>query len=86
MQDYLNTPKDFLSYVEEILELTAGILTNNNNTKLDDIEEWDSLSIMSFISFLDAELNIEIDADILLECQNPEDLFKLTIKYLELKK
>ena len=39
MQDYLNTSKDFLSYVEEILELTAGILTNNNNTKLDEYLE-----------------------------------------------
>lgn len=86
MSDYLSNTNDFLSHIEEILELTKGILTNNINTKLDEIEEWDSLAIMSFISFLDAELNIEIEADTLLECQSPQELFELTKKYLELKK
>ena len=86
MADYLNNTNDFLSHIEEILELTVGILTNNINSKLDEIEEWDSLAIMSFVSFLDAELNIEIEADTLLECQSPQELFELTKKYLELKK
>ena len=82
MSNHLETEEIFLSFVEESLELTPGILSNNLNTNLEEIEEWDSLSIMSFVSLIDVEFNIEVDANILLNCKTPSELFKLTKKLL----
>ena len=82
MSNQLETEEIFLSFVEEALELTPGILSNNLNTNLEEIEEWDSLSIMSFVSLIDVEFNIEVDANVLLNCKTPSELFKLTNKLL----
>ena len=78
MSKYLENEVEFLSYVEEVLELTKGTLTQNINNHLEEIEEWDSLAIMSFVSLLDETYQIEIGADELEKCSSPLDLFKLT--------
>lgn len=78
MSKYLENEVEFLSYVEEVLELTKGTLTQNINNQLEEIEEWDSLAIMSFVSLLDETYQIEIEADELEKCSSPLDLFKLT--------
>jgi len=83
MSNYLETEETFLSFVEDALELTTGILSKNIDMNLDGIEEWDSLSIMSFVSLIDVEFNIEVDADVLISCKTPSELFKLTNKLLK---
>lgn len=80
MKKNLDNEKSFLTYVEKTLELTPGILSNNLDEHLEDIEEWDSLAIMSFITLLDSDYQIEIEIDALEDCKNPKDLFKLTNK------
>ena len=82
MSNQLETEEIFLSFVEEALELTSGILSKNIDTNLEEIEEWDSLSIMGFVSLIDVEFNIEVDANVLLNCKTPSELFKLTKKLL----
>ena len=42
MKKNLDNEKSFLTYVEKTLELTPGILSNNLEEHLEDIEEWDS--------------------------------------------
>jgi acyl carrier protein len=83
MSNHLETEEIFLSFVEDTLELTTGILSKNIDMNLDGIEEWDSLSIMSFVSLIDVEFNIEVDADVLISCKTPSELFKLTNKLLK---
>jgi len=83
MSNHIETEEIFLSFVEEALELTEGILSKNISMSLGEIEEWDSLSIMSFVSLIDVEFNIEVDADILINCKTPSELFKLTSKLLK---
>ena len=83
MSNKLETEEIFLSFVEEALELTSGALAENINIDLEEIEEWDSLSIMSFVSLLDVEFNFEVDADVLLNCKTPSELFNFTNKLLK---
>ena len=83
MSNHLETEEIFLSFVEDTLELTTGILSKNIDMNLDGIEEWDSLSIMSFVSLIDVEFKIEVDADVLISCKTPSELFKLTNKLLK---
>ncbi len=78
MSKYLENEVEFLNHIEDSLELTSGTLTKNINSELEEIEEWDSLAIMSFVSLLDETYQIEIDADILEKCKSPLDLYKLT--------
>ena len=80
MENYLKNEETFFKLVEETLELTDDILLKNINTPLDDIEEWDSLAIMSFVSLLDIEFNIEIEAEKLEDCNCPKDLYNLVLK------
>lgn len=83
MSPKLETQEIFLSFVEDSLELSTGILKNNPDADLDDIDEWDSLSIMSFVSLLDVEFKIEVDADILMNCKSPSELFNLTSELIK---
>ena len=83
MYPKLETQEIFLSFVEDSLELSSGTLINNPDAELGDIEEWDSLSIMSFVSLLDIEFEIEVDADILMNCKSPGELFTLTSKLIK---
>ena len=81
--NYLETEEIFLSFVEDTLELTSGVLSKNSDKDLIEIEEWDSLSIMSFVALIDVEFKIEVDADILVNCKTPNELFKLMNKLLK---
>ena len=83
MSPKLETQEIFLSFVEDSLELSPGTLFNNPDAELDEIDEWDSLSIMSFVSLLDVEFKIEVDAEILMNCKSPSELFNLTSKLIK---
>lgn len=50
--------KEKLALLEDIMELDEGTLTPE--TKLDDLEEWDSLSALSFVVMLGDEFNRKI--------------------------
>ena len=72
---YLINEKTFLSFLEEKLELSKNSLINNSD--LEKNEEWDSITIMSFVTLLDLEFNISVDADDLIKCKKPTDLYTL---------
>ena len=46
-------------------------------TKLSDVEEWDSLSAVSFFSFCNVTLGKEIDVEQLKAAKTVKDLYKL---------
>ena len=52
------TDKEKLAALEEIMELDADSLVPD--TRLEDIEEWDSLSALSFVVFLGDEFSRQI--------------------------
>ena len=50
--------KDKLALLEDIMELDEGSLTPE--TRLDELDEWDSLSALSFVVMLGDEFNRKI--------------------------
>ena len=50
--------KDKLALLEDIMELDEGSLTPE--TRLDELDEWDSLSALSFVIMLGDEFNRKI--------------------------
>jgi acyl carrier protein len=65
---------DFISLVEEILEVAPGSVSMTDT--LDDIE-WDSLSNISFIAEVDARLGASINADQLSKAATVTDIYAL---------
>lgn len=49
------TEKEKLAMIEEMLELDTGALSPE--IKLINLEEWDSIAVISFIALLDEEFN-----------------------------
>ena len=70
----------FLKADEFIIKLTDIMDTDAQltlETKLSDVEEWDSLSAVAFYSFCDSKLGKKIDVEALKAAQNVNDLYKL---------
>ena len=67
--------KKFISTVEKKLELPSNSLSKTKN--LENNEEWDSLSKMTFISIMQKQFKTEVDPDRLLKCKTTDDLYRL---------
>lgn len=65
--------KEFLENIEELLQPEESL---NFNTPLDDLNEWDSLSKMSVIAFLDKNFGIKITFNDLNQFVTVEDIAK----------
>ena len=68
----------FINLLEGVLELDKGELKGGEN--LDDLIDWDSLSIMAFIAMVDENYNVTISTDELANCENIEDLIDIVQK------
>ncbi|MCR5833150.1 MAG: hypothetical protein K6G55_00635 [Selenomonadaceae bacterium] len=66
--------EEFITKLTELMDTDA---TLDMATKLADVEDWDSLSMVSFFSFCNAALKKQIAADKIKSAQTVEDLFKL---------
>ena len=66
--------EEFIKKLVDIMDTDAEI---NLSTKLAELEEWDSLSMVSFYSFCDSKLNRRILPEQIKSAQTVEDLFKL---------
>jgi acyl carrier protein len=69
------TREEFLLSIDELLELESGTLKGSE--KLADLENWDSLSIVSFMGLAKERLNITLPAKGIAACQSVDDLFAL---------
>lgn len=61
-----------LAALEDIMELDEGTL--NPDMKLGDIEEWDSLSALSFVVLLGDEFNRKVSGQQIRAFQTVQDL------------
>jgi acyl carrier protein len=68
------TLNEFLEEVTEILELDNTI---NVETSLEELEEYDSLAIMSLIAFFDENFEIEVTGEQLIEVKLVSDLISI---------
>ena len=67
------TKNDFLAKIVEILDSTEEVTFE---TTLSDIEEWDSITVISVAAFLDS-LGKKVTVDELKKVANVEELAKL---------
>lgn len=66
--------KQFLALLEEILEVDPGSLAITDQLSEYD---WDSLAVLGFISAIDSELDLSLDADKLSRAESPAQLLGL---------
>jgi len=68
------TAEEFIKKLVELMDTEAEI---NLSTRLADVEDWDSLSMVSFFSFCNTNSNRKVSPEEIKAAQTVEDLFKL---------
>ena len=66
--------EDFIKKLVELMDTEAQI---NLSTRLADVEDWDSLSMVSFFSFCNTTATRKVLPEEIKAAQTVEDLFKL---------
>lgn len=66
------TNQEKIAMLEDIMELDENTLTEN--TDLMDIEEWDSLSVLSFMAILDEQFKRNVTGKQIRQCKTVSDL------------
>lgn len=66
---------EFIKHIADILEIDPGNLTGSE--VLEEIGNWDSLSIISYVAMVDAELNKIVSPEKLKEAKTIDDLISL---------
>lgn len=61
-----------IALIEEILKVTPGTITEN--TKIEDVEQWDSLAHVMIIGELEEKLGISIPLDEAIEITDMREL------------
>jgi acyl carrier protein len=69
------TTSEFLLEMDETMGLPAGTLRGHE--KLDELENWDSTSLITFISLADATSGISISPSQIVNCTTVADLLRL---------
>jgi acyl carrier protein len=68
-------PSEFFSLLDEMLELAPGTISGNE--RLEDLENWDSLAVISFIALVDEHFGILIESERLAAAETVGDLYGL---------
>ncbi len=66
---------DFLRGLDEILELPEGSLRGSE--RLEDLENWNSLAVVSFIALADQKTKAKIQVRQIGACETVADLLRL---------
>lgn len=66
--------EDKMIIVEDTLDVEAGSL--KEDTKLVNLEEWDSLAKLNIMALAKKRKGLAIDADQLMDCKTVSDLFE----------
>ena len=72
----------FFNLIEKELELSNDVLSKI--TFLEELEEWDSLAILTFVTLLDSKFKLNINTEQLNKCKKPTDLYLFVKKKLKL--
>lgn len=65
----------FLPLLDEILELPAG--TVKGPEKLEDLENWNSMAMVSFVALVDEYFNYTVSPRRFVNCETVDDLLGL---------
>lgn len=68
------TQQEFLSHIQDALQRDEELTPS---MRLDMIEEWDSLAIVSMISLYDTLFGISVTGNALRECHTIQDLINI---------
>jgi len=71
------TPTEFYAALDEMLELDPGTITGTE--RLEDLESWDSLAVISFIALVDEKFDTLVETDKLAAAESVSDLYDLAI-------
>lgn len=66
--------EEFIKKLTEIADTEEKLTLE---TKLADVEDWDSLSLVSFLSFCNSKLKLSVTPDEVKSAQTVADLFKI---------
>jgi hypothetical protein len=69
------TREEFLLQIDEILGLSAGTLRGDE--KLEDLENWDSTSLITFIALADSAAGVNVSPAQVVNCQTVADLLRV---------
>ena len=72
------TPIEFYAALDEMLELDPGTITGSE--RLEDIEAWDSLAVISFIALVDEKFDILVETEKLAAAESIADLYALATR------
>lgn len=65
--------KEFLVKMEEIMDLDEDILTMDS--LLEDIDEWDSLSVLALTVYAKKTLGIELETSTIISFKTVQDIY-----------
>jgi len=65
--------EDFLKTLKEMMDTDADLTLE---TKLSEVEEWDSLSLVTFLSFCNARLNRPVEPEEIKSAKTVSDLYE----------
>lgn len=74
------TRKDFLLKLDSLMERPPG--TTRPDEVLEQMEAWDSLTLMGFIALVDSEFSKRVAGPQLAACKTVDDLMKLVSDHL----
>lgn len=66
---------EFLREMDEILDLPAGTLRGNE--KLEELKNWDSTSLITFIALAETSNGVNISPDQIVMCSTVADLLRV---------
>lgn len=66
--------EQIIALMEEVLKVPAGTITED--TKMEDVEEWDSLAHVMIIGELEEKLGVVIDLDEAIEITSVKELLQ----------
>lgn len=66
---------EFLQLLDEIVEEPVGTLQGDE--LLSELDGWDSMAVLGFMSLVDQHFNIVLPTDALVECKSVPDLIGL---------
>jgi hypothetical protein len=69
------TRDEFLLQMDEILGLPAGTLRGNE--KLEELENWDSTSLITFIALADSAAGVNVSPAQVVDCLTVADLLRV---------
>lgn len=75
------TKKDLYAGIEQILELEAGTLKDED--VLDELGSWDSLAVISFIALVDETLKVSLAPEEIKQALRVKELVSLVEMHLE---